>query len=54
LEASFPLPHNNTFIVFWNKIKKNKNKYELIELSDAASEAGTGYPSGAPAFTPGA
>jgi hypothetical protein len=51
LEASFPLPHNNTFIVFWNKIKKTK--YELIELSDAASEAGTGYPSGTPAFTPG-
>jgi hypothetical protein len=52
LEASFPLLHNNTFIVFWNKIKKN-NKNELIELSDAASEAGTGNPSGAPAFTPG-
>jgi hypothetical protein len=27
------------------KLKKNKNKNELIELSDAASEARTGEPS---------
>jgi hypothetical protein len=38
--------------VFWNKIKKNKNEYELIKLSGATSETGTAYPTGAHEFTP--